>query len=425
MPENNLKQNFCPSPWIHMRINNAGHYEYCRWADKSNRNSGPNIRNMTPVEFFQQHITPIRKQLLNGEQPPGCSGCHHQESHNKISGRQKQLLKVGVNLQQFEKTLVSSPWRDTFDKDCTQLPQDWQIDLGNYCNSACVFCEPGSSSRLAREWKKIGFIDQLPPPNWTDEPLLVNKFIDALLQSSHIQYLHFIGGETLITPAFKIILTALIKAKLHSSATIGFTTNLITWDDEIVELLKQFHCVNLGLSIEAFKNVNDYVRWPATLPKVNEILDRWLAVAKEHNWLLQFRTTPTILTVGDLLSVYQYAWDRDIAVESCNFLVNPGCMRPAVLPLAYRNAIIERMESWIEQHQTNNDIIINIRNPSVAKQQIVQDLQSYVSYLRNEPDESHRLPELVTWLKRIENNRGNSILTYLPEYEELFRAAGY
>ncbi len=115
-----------------MRINNAGHYEYCRWADKSQRTQTAHIQSVSPLEFFQQHMTPIRQQLLAGEQPTGCGECAAMERHNKVSGRQKQLLKVGVRLEQFEKTLVSSPWVDTFAADdFDQLPQDWQIDLGN------------------------------------------------------------------------------------------------------------------------------------------------------------------------------------------------------------------------------------------------------------------------------------------------------
>jgi len=35
------------------------------------------------------------------------------------------------------------------------------------------------------------------------------------------------------------------------------------------------------------------------------------------------------------------------------------------------------------------------------------------------------LPDLVDFVKRLETSRGNSILDYLPEYEELFRSAGY
>ena len=409
-----------------MRINNAGHYEYCRWADKSQRTQTPHIRTVSPQEFFQQHMTPIRQQLLAGEQPAGCSECSAMEQHNKVSGRQKQLLKVGVRVEQFEKTLVSSPWVDTFaTDDFDQLPQDWQIDLGNYCNSACVFCDPSSSSRLAQEYQRMGFIQDLPPANWTDDPVLVARFVDTLIQSSHIQYLHFIGGETVITPAFKIILQALVQAGLNRTATIGFTTNLTVWDAEVVDLLTQFHGVNLGMSVESFEIVNDYVRWPSKLPVVLENLDRWQEVAQQHSWLMQLRTTPTLFTVGALLSVYDYTWTRRISVESCNFLTEPAFMRPSVLPISYRQPIIDRMQSWLNQHSVSGDTVINIRNPNVSQLQNSQDLQSYVNYLRDMPDESNRLPELIAFLKRIETVRGNSILTYLPEYEELFRSAGY
>jgi len=419
-----LKDQFCPSPWFHMRITNDGGMIYCRWTDRTNTQA--NIQDVDPVDFFQHHMSDIRNSMLKGSAPAGCADCHLMEKHNKVSGRQRQLLKVGVRLEHFEKSLASSPWVSTFDNlECTQLPQDWQIDLGNYCNSACVFCDPGASSRLASEWKRIGFIDQLPLSNWTDDPALVTKFVDAIKQSPNIQYLHFIGGETLITPAFKIILEALIRAGLNRSATIGFTTNLITWDSEVVELLTQFNGVNLGMSIEAFKIVNDYVRYPATLPKVYETLDRWLEVAKKHNWLMQFRTTPTILTIGHLLSVYQYAWDHEIAVESCNFLNKPEFMRPSVLPIEYRSSIICQLEDWIAQHSIAGSTIVNTRDPNIARQQVVQDLQSYVNYLKNQPDESDRLPELVKFLKKLEASRGNSVITYLPEYEELFRTAGY
>lgn len=409
-----------------MRINNAGHYEYCRWADKSQRTHAPHIQAVSPQEFFQQHMTPIRQQLLAGEQPQGCGECAVMEQNNKVSGRQKQLLKVGVRVEQFEKTLVSSPWVETFKSaEFTQLPQDWQIDLGNYCNSACVFCEPGSSSRLATEWKQLGFIDQLPLLNWTDNPELVNKFIHTLEQSSHIQYLHFIGGETLITPAFKTILRALIQAGLNRTATIGFTTNLTVWDSQVIDLLTQFHGVNLGMSVESFEIVNDYVRWPSKLPVVLENLDRWQELAAQQAWLLQLRTTPTLLTIGSLLSVYDYAWTRKISVESCNFLTEPAFMRPSVLPPSYRSSVIYHMQLWLDQHPVSGNTVLNIRDPNVSQLQNHQDLQSYVNYLENMPDESNRLPDLVIFLKRLEASRGNSILTYLPEYEELFKSAGY
>lgn len=424
MSDINFKNKFCPSPWFHMRIVGDGTMTHCRWADK-NAAQG-NVRETSIINFFQQGMADIRSKMINGQGHAGCSRCYQMEEHGKISGRQKQLLKVGVRLEQFEKTLASSPWIQTFaDADCTQLPQDWQIDLGNYCNSACIFCSPQSSSKLATEWKKIGFIDSIPESNWSDDPVLVNEFIDTLKQSKHIQYLHFIGGETLITPSFKKILETLIDTGINKTATIGFTTNLISWDNRVVELLTQFEGLNLGMSIESFDTINEYVRWPAAMSVVNENLNKWQDLAKKHNWLIQFRTTPTILTIDSLLSVYEYAWQNNIVVESCNFLTRPSFMKPSVMPMSYRKKIIDKMERWVDNHDCNKETIVNIRNPNTARQQLVQDLQSYINYLKNEPDESHLLPELILFLKKVENSRGNKITDYLPEYEELFRSAGY
>ena len=56
-----FESSFCASPWLHMRINNAGNYEYCRWAVKDDRNAGANIAQVTPTEYFQKHMAPVRQ----------------------------------------------------------------------------------------------------------------------------------------------------------------------------------------------------------------------------------------------------------------------------------------------------------------------------------------------------------------------------
>lgn len=421
-----LRNSFCPSPWFHMRINNSGHYEYCRWRVKQHA-TVESIQSQTPQEYFQQTMIPIRQKFLQGEMPTECSDCRVQEQYHKVSGRQKQLLKVGVTLDHFEKTLASSPWVTEFAQGglTCQLPQDWQIDLGNYCNSACVFCTPDYSSKLASEHHRLGLIKSMPPPNWTDDPALVQRFVDTVIQSPHIQYLHFIGGETIITPAFKTILQALIQAGLNRTATIGFTTNLSVWREDVVELLTHFQGVNVGMSVEAFTDVNDYLRWPVALPTVIANMDRWIELSNKQNWILQFRTTPTCLSIHALLTVYEYAWCKNIAVESCNFLAEPAVLRPAVLPLSIRQPIIEQMKSWIRSHRQQSQQIVNIRDPNQAQQQLVQDLESYVNYLETETDQSYLLPDLVQYLKKLESVRHNSVLTHLPQYEDLFRSAGY
>jgi sulfatase maturation enzyme AslB (radical SAM superfamily) len=390
------------------------------------------IQTVAPLKYFQRHMSELRTALLAGQAPKICGDCHSMEQHGKPSGRQRQLLKVGIQEQYFEKSLASSPLRSAFDYSdndqgvTARTVVDWQIDLGNYCNGACVFCNPESSSSLATEFKQIGLIDRVPPPSWCDDPELLDRFVADLMASPNLQYLHFLGGETVITPGFKKILSALVDAGLSKKITVGFTTNLTVWSDAVVELLKQFQQVNLGMSIETLNAVNDYVRYPSQHDRTRQLLDQWVALGQQHQWLTQLRITPTCLTVHELSTVYDYAWQHNIAVESCNFLDNPEFFRISVLPQKQREQACQHLRAWVNAHPVDHSSqIINTRDPNLARQQIVQDAESYLHYLGSAADESYRLPDLVTFIKRLESSRGNCILNYLPQYEDLFRSAGY
>lgn len=390
------------------------------------------IHSVAPLTYFQTHMSALRTGLLSGQAPQMCTNCHDMEQHGKPSGRQRQLLKVGIQQQYFEKSLASSPLRGAFDHShdnqgaTNRTVTDWQIDLGNYCNGACVFCNPESSSSLATEFLQLGLVDQTPPPSWCDDPDLLDKFVENLIASPDLQYLHFLGGETLITPGFKKILSALVAADLAKKITIGFTTNLTVWSESVIELLKKFQQINLGMSIETLTPVNDYVRYPSQHHRTRQLLDQWVDLGRQQQWLMQLRITPTCLTVHELSTVYEYAWQNHISVESCNFFNNPEFFRISVLPPAQRQQACQHIQDWLAAHVTEHqDQIINTRDPSLARQQIVQDAKSYLNYLESVQDESHKLTDLVCFLKRLESHRGNSILTYLPQYEDLFRSAGY
>lgn len=427
-----LRDKFCPSPWFHMRITNSGDFQFCRWASERPSIPGHNIRDIAPIAWFQSAMNPVRRDFLQGASWPGCSDCHAMEQHGKVSGRHRQLVKIGVRSDFFNKSMLSSPWYQEFHyssqtQGSTQLwPQDWQIDLGNYCNSACVFCTPEYSSRLASEYKKIGLIDQSPPPTWCDDPDLLQRFVDTLTASPHLQYLHFIGGETLITPAFEKILRALIHHDLHHNTVLGFTTNLTTWNQSVVDLLCEFKEIHLGMSIECVTPLNDYLRYGGNLTESLDLLDRWIAVGQQHQWLMQIRSTPTVLSIWHLDTLYQYARSKNIPIESCNFLDRPEFFRPSVLPHDLRQQVINRLEKLIDHSNPADDVeIVNSRSPEFYTRYMSREIRSYMSYLAHQPDESFRLPDLVGFLKKLEANRRNCVLDYLPEYETILRSAGY
>jgi hypothetical protein len=154
-------------------------------------------------------------------------------------------------------------------------------------------------------------------------------------------------------------------------------------------------------------------------------MNRWIELSRKQNWIPTIRTTPTALTAGELLDIYKFAAQAKVGIESCNFLDEPQILRMSVLPLSIREHISSELKHWIQQQELNEVTVINNRDPSHVQQSVLQDAVSYVNYLDQCPDETHRLPAMIQYLKKLDQSRGNCVLDYLPEYEELFRSAGY
>jgi len=430
-----IEKYFCASPWLHMRIDPQGNFRPCRWRSRVvTELDWGNISRDSAIEYFQDNLSSLRKKMLSGEPSAICSDCYHMEEHGKVSGRQRQLLKVGISTENFIKTLASSTLLEDFHhSDQKQghtdlVPQDWQIDLGNFCNSACIFCTPEFSSRLALEYKKLGLIDQLPGPNWADDPILVDKFCEILENSSSLAYLHFLGGETLITPAFKLILEKLYE-RGFSKTHIGFTTNLTVWPDDVIELLARFENLHVGLSVECLHSLNDYVRWPSNIDQVQNNLSRWINLAKKHDWYVQIRPTPNCFTIFHVDTLYQFAYDNDVGIETCNFIERPMELRINALDPDLMHMAKQKIKNFLDKNKKeefgSSGQIVNTRNKNTLKEQVWQDASSYYNYLQNESYDPILSQNLTKFVKLFESNRHNSILDYLPEYENFLRNHGY
>jgi sulfatase maturation enzyme AslB (radical SAM superfamily) len=411
-----------------MQIQPTGEFGICRWT---NHGSGVTIRDQHPIEFFRQGMSSARQDMLEGRARSECRECQAMEAHQKVSGRQRQMIKAGMWPQDIQASVRSTPWWEEFAHShdnqgrARGAPQDWQIELGNYCNSACLFCRPDYSSRVAAEHRKLGMI-QAMPKSWSDDPELVERFATMLADSASLRYLHFIGGEPLIMPAFGEILARIGEQARHHQTHIGFTTNLTVWPQRIINLLTQFEFVHVNVSIESLTSLNDYVRWPSSIDTVLEHMDRWLELCVEKSWWFTIRVTPTFLTVHDLRHMYEFAWQRGVPIEACNFLERPDFMRPTVLPWEIRQHIAQDLEDWCDQRQQHaTEPIYNTRHPNFVAQHLWEDARSYCAYLRDQPDQSHRLRDLATYLRRVDQHRGNSVMDYLPQYADLFRTAGY
>jgi len=437
-----LKDTFCSSPWFHIRITPTGHYDPCRWG-QSDFGNRYHISTTSLLEYLNSDtMNQLRLDFLNGKQSILCQPCYYESKHNKVSGKQRQLLKSAIVESNFEKTFCASPHYKHFaysyqNQGLSNLqPVDLQIDLGNVCNSSCIMCSPRYSSRLEQEHKKLHNIipELIPDPqkihNWTDDPILVDKFINDIEKSSEIKYLHFLGGETLYLKSFYDICNRLIDLGLAKNIIMGTTTNCTVYDDRIEHIIKNFKQVHLGLSIESIGTLNDYLRWPSKIPNVLQTVEKFLAVRDTSNLQISLRITPNIFSIWHIDSLFEYMIENHIIAESCNILSDPKCLRIELLPQTLRANVSNRLDQLINKYNLirADEIIINRRREDLIDPVISEIIFEYKDFidLFQEPDDSnkHRY-DLVDYIKAFESIHHNNILNYLPEYEEFLRSYGY
>jgi organic radical activating enzyme len=384
----------------------------------------------------------MRISFLDGIKPNICKSCYYEDSHAKISGRLCQLAKSGIDINNFEKTLCASPHYSLFEHsfqnqgNTEYLPTDFQIDLGNGCNNSCIMCFPSYSSRLAEDYKKLNKIDSsiFPKPtpyaNWADNPILLDKFIDELVNIPNIRYLHFIGGEPLYLKSFYKICKKLIDAGVSKNIHIGTTTNCTIYSEELEDIIKHFSNFHLGMSIESFHPINDYVRWPSKFNQVSNNIDNFLKLRKLNNVDLALRITPSVFSVYHLDTVFKFMLDNSIIAESSSILWEPSCLRMELLPRDIIAQIVKKIDILIDQYnlKQTNELTVNRRHRDMTSKVITDEIYEYknfletIEYPENLEQERHKL---VKFTKAFEQLRGNSILEVLPEYEEFLRSYGY
>jgi hypothetical protein len=437
-----LKDTFCSSPWFHLRIDPAGKYLPCRWSSHQDP-TGYTVANTTISGFMNSDIMQgTRAQMLDGDKLSMCSACHYEDDNHKVSGRQRQLLKSAVNINNFDKTFCSSPHWSLFEETYTNAqasnlqPVDLQIDLGNTCNSSCIMCSPTYSSKLSSEYDTLTKIEPSifrvyeKFKNWADDPKLVDKFISELSTITNIKYIHFLGGETLYLKSFYDICNRLIDLNIAKDVSIGTTTNCTVYTPDLANIIKNFKHVHLGLSIEALHPINDYIRYPSTIKQISSTIAKFLQLRREFNLHLSLRITPNIFSIYHLNTVFELMLNEKITAESCNILHNPSCLRIEILPKELIAVCLTKINKVIQKHQLVEDreTIVNRRRDDLIDPVIAQVIFEYKHLLENliVPDnvEQERY-NLVKYLKAFEQVHKNTILDYLPEYEEFLRSYGY
>ena len=218
------------------------------------------------IDFLNDdHLRSVRDAWRQGYWPTACHVCKETESLGQISRR-----------------MGSNQWYQDHGITTTD-PEPLRLDywVGDTCNLACVMCGPNNSSVWKQELKIP--IKQITTTN--------NKFWKNL-DLSRLRYIHFHGGEPLLSKEHQSFLSAVPQ---KSQVSIYYNTNAtVRASPNLIDLWSQFCSVQIDFSIDDVENRFEYLRYPA---QWNTVVDNlfWYRDTCPHNSFFNVLTVVSVL----------------------------------------------------------------------------------------------------------------------------------
>lgn len=250
---------FCHAPWMHIYTNPDGRLLPCCLFDDIDNIDFPNLNDITFEEALNHpKMVAVRKQILNNEVPDGCYRCEAQQNMNQTPYRAKMAnlatTKHQSNNYNGDGTLKFDDMEPTY----------LDIRFGNLCNLKCRTCSPGFSSAIAAEHNKIHDVNLPILHTLTQEA--IDKIYSKL---DTVESIYMAGGEPLLEENNVKLLNYLIDNNLKPE--LLYNTNLTTIkfkNIDYFELWKHFPKIELTVSIDGYREVNDYIRFGSNYDKL-------------------------------------------------------------------------------------------------------------------------------------------------------------
>jgi molybdenum cofactor biosynthesis enzyme MoaA len=252
---------FCVAPFTGVEFRKNGQLAPCCRYTLPRSNSLWNFRDYD--KWWNEYLDPMRQELLNGIEHEGCKNCWRDE-------------KVGI--KSYRQNLNEEFARYTDLVDPLLVPTYQMYNYGNFCNLKCIMCNPFASSQIETEYKqnqeefvKVGVHYVFGTEIKWFRSNEFNTIKNNLLVNANQILIQ--GGEPFLS---QDVIDLFKATQSPENIVLTVISNLTTFTDDIVELLKQFKKVELVVSLEGIESHNDYLRygssWNEILNNINKAL---------------------------------------------------------------------------------------------------------------------------------------------------------
>lgn len=420
---------FCNTPWYEAHIYWDGSLGICCQESRKLHSDDEkyNIRNMTLSEWFNSEpVRRFRKDILGNDGLDICSRCYKETEVGGTSRRHRSNQKsVIFTKQAFDESFLQSPGYDHFkfsqgmDGLTNTLPIDLHIDLGNHCNLACKMCYPGASTRIASQYVKWGLpAEQYLGVDWTKDKNVWDRFLTDLLEIPKLKNIHFMGGETLLSPRLEELIDFMI-AHDRLDVHFSFVTNGTVYKPELIDKLKKFPRVGIEISIETATEHNDYIRQGSSVESVIDNIKKYKKLCHGGDVSVTLRPAISALSVGHYHTLLEFALTEQLLIKSL-IVTNPSYLNPGVLPQSVREQyLIPYVKLLDSLKEVDITVDFNESDPNNYRQSVKQQAQLIVNMMQDDPVKTG-MSELADWCDRWDREFGFNLLELYPEFEKYY-----
>lgn len=309
-----MNDTYCPAPW------HGGFFMFDRQSVCCRHKEIPMY---SPLSFLaSEHVQDIKQRLTTGNLDPFCNQCQAEEKIGTGNLRQIYMMVAEHNGIKLDRN-----------PDSKSVPEYAEIRLGNLCNFKCRMCGPSASNAIATE------VDQYPELKeyyrLSDATRLNSgpEFLsDVLSMIPHLKRVQFTGGEPTLVPEVIDILDAMVEGGYSHNININLTTNVSVINPKILERLPHFKSVLVSMSLDAVRDVAEYIRYGTKWNRIVENVDAYIKLAQEHSniglHVGMAVTAYSIMTIDQLISFVAARPDiKNMLVMSDNYIFQPNVLQ--------------------------------------------------------------------------------------------------
>lgn len=393
----------CVNVYKGLRFTNSGEAMFCckseTWLDDIKGNKA-NIEKNTFDEVINGKIaTEIRNDLDSGIRNKNCNKCWDEEDAGIAS---KRIL---------DNNRAEEYWGKDYLKDSVVRAEIVELNLGTICNLKCRICGPWSSSKWVKEHYAVNnksntdfksYMDQVKQwqGNWEDDSTSWTHIEENL---EHLKQIDFYGGEPFLVDRNWEILQKSVDRGYSKNQVLHFNTNGTLFNENHIEILKNFKSVLISLSIDDIKERFEYERYPAKWDVVNHNIHRFSKLNSEKNFGVQVCITVNSLNVYYIPELIEYL-NKEVKIGYyINFLHGPE----------YYN--IRNIKQNLKEDITNKYKKINNVFP------MVNDLDKILNYMNNYISSAGPWQEFLEKTKAKDEYRKELFSNVFPEWNEIIR----